>query len=155
MKKFLKRNKVFVIGIIFFVIILAVIMIALWDILIPSGGSAYGNRLENIEKVLPKDGDIDKIISALEEDKKVIDANFSRSGKILNFFVDVKPGTDKKTGTTFANKILEDLTEEQQAYFDIQVYFTCKTEELKEDEDSIYPFIAYKHRTSTVFSLSN
>lgn len=155
MKKFYKKNKTLVIGIGIFVVILIVILIALWDILIPSNGSAYGNRLENMETVLPSDSVIEEIISELEGNSKVKKASFNRSGKILNFFIDVEVGTDKVSSLSYANKILEHLTDGQKTYFDIQVYFTCETEQLGEDDKSIYPFIAYKHRTSTVFVVGN
>ena len=155
MKKFFKKNKVFVIGILFFIIVFAVIIIALWDILIPSGGSLYGNRLNGIEEVLPSDDKIEEIVGDLESEDKVLKASFSRSGKILNFIVDVKPDTTKKVCTSYAGGILEHLTDDQISYFDIQVYFTSETEELEEDEKSIYPIIAYKHRTSTNFSTNN
>lgn len=152
---FLKKNKVYAIGIVVFLIALVAIVIALWDILIPSGGSVYGNRLEGIEENVPSDTVINEIKNDLKSNTHVKEVEYTISGKILNFVIDVEVGTDKVSSVSFANKILEHLTEGQKSYFDIQVYFTCKGEELAEGEESIYPFVAYKHRTATVFTTTN
>ena len=152
---FLKKNKVYAIGIIVFLIALVAIVIALWDILIPNSGSVYGNRLEGIEENMPSDTIIDEIKNDLKSNTHVKEVEYTISGKILNFVIDVEVGTDKVSSVSFANKILEHLTEGQKNYFDIQVYFTCQSEELAEGEESIYPFVAYKHRTATVFTTTN
>ena len=150
-----KKNKVLFGGLVAFVVILLVIVIALWDILIPNNGSEYGNRLDGIEEMLPGDSVIDTMLTELEAIDKIKSVSYTRSGKILNFIIDVEPGTDKASNVSYANKILEYLTDGQKGYFDIQVYFTCKSEELGEGVESIYPFIAYKHRTGTVFTTTN
>ena len=131
---FFKKNKIYVIGIGVFLIALVVIIIALWDILIPNSGSVYGNRLEGIEENMPSDTIIDEIKNDLKSNTHVKEVEYTISGKILNFMIDVEVGTDKVSSVSFANKILEHLTDGQKNYFDIQVYFTCKSEELEEGE---------------------
>ncbi len=153
--KYLKKNKIYLVGIVIFLIAVIAIIIALWDILIPNDGSVYGNRLDNIEEYMPNDTVFEEIKSDLISNDHIKEVEYTISGKILNFMIDVEVGTDKISSVSFANKILEHLSEDAKNYFDIQVYFTCKTEELAEGDESIYPFIAYKHRTATVFTTTN
>lgn len=110
------------------------------------GKPVYGNRLDGIEEVMVTDDDFSKLSGILEKEKIVVSASGSRSGRILNYIVEVKSKTKAKDAKALTNVILKNLSEDQIAYFDIQVFFTC------EDETEGYPMIGYKNKENKNFS---
>lgn len=110
------------------------------------GKPVYGNRLDGIDKVMVDDAYFAKISETLEKQKIVSEASGQRSGRILNYTIVVKDKTKTKDAKALTNTILESLSKDQVAYFDIQVFFTC------EKEMDGYPMIGYKNKENKKFS---
>lgn len=144
--EFIKKHKFYIIGGIIFVIIMAFAIYGVCELVLPnSGKNIYGNRLEGIEAVKVSDDTVRRIKQELEDSEKVNTVTYHLSGRILNFSIDVKKDTDLITSVSFADKLLEFLSEEQKKYFDIQVFLVCSEDE----ESTLYPYIGYKHKNST------
>lgn len=129
--------------------ILLVIFIALFLFLrifmVDSKKDKYGNRLDGIEKVQISDETISKMtqdINALEEVEKI---EYRLQGRLIYLSLEVKAEVSKDTAKEIAAKTLNYFTDEEKAYYDIQIIITS----LGENTD--YPFIGYKHKTESVF----
>ena len=120
---FIKRNKKLLVVIVIFLVSL-VGAIQLKNILFPSGGAIYGNRLEGIEEV-----EISKDL-----DKQVLEL--------------LKDGIMKAdvTAKSYADKTLTLFAEKQLKYYDIQVFMK------KDVESKEFPIIGYKHQDKSGFT---
>lgn len=133
------------------VIVIVIFAIALLVISLPRiGVSVYGDRLNGISDVLPNDKTISDIKSDISSDKNVKSVDYKNETRILNFMVDVNDGTTNDNAKTMANKIITHLSDDQLKYFDIQVFFTCKTN----STSTLFPVVAYRHRGDTEFSFN-
>jgi hypothetical protein len=137
--RFIKKHSHVIVGtvIVIFLIILAIIV---KNFFFPSdSGVYYGTRLEGIEKVKIKD----KALKSIEEDlkDKTKSVNARIQGRIVyvdivsNDDIEIQPAKD------FAYSVLNALTDEQKAYYDIQVMVN---NEAKKDE---FPIVGYKHHS--------
>lgn len=148
---FIKKYKYYIVG----VVIVLVLLLAFYGIaklLLPNSSSdLYGNRLDGIEEVKISNDTINKIKEEISANEAVSSVTYHLSGRIVNVTVDVKDGTDLVTATGFADKVLMNLSDEQKAYYDVQVFLTCK----ENAESEQYPYIGYKHKTSVGFKWNN
>jgi len=144
--KFIKKNLFTIIAIIVF-LLLVVLLIQVKNIFFPDEGSAiYGNRLEGIEKVKINDSKKKKIKEAVTSDGIASKATVRISGKIIdvNIVVNMEASYDSAKG--IANKVLENLSDEEKKYYDIQVFIN------KEEKTDNFPIIGYKHHAKEAFS---
>ncbi|MCI9234184.1 MAG: hypothetical protein HFH08_06330 [Bacilli bacterium] len=146
--KFLKRHIIAVIVI----IILFIISIALFILvrqMLGSGneGTIYGNRLDGIEKVGLKEATLEKIATEMKKNEYVKKVTHRIEGKTINFTVDVAPGTSVENSKKVVEPMLTILTEQERAFYDIQIFITCK----EQADSEGYPMNGYKHRTSSEF----
>lgn len=137
--KFVKKHshKIVSVVIVIFLIILAILV---KNFFFPSdNGVYYGTRLDGITKVKVKDEALKKIESSLKEKAKSVTARVQ--GRII--YVDVVANDDVEIqgAKDLAGKIYEALTDEQKAYYDIQLMVN---NEAKKDE---FPIVGYKHHT--------
>lgn len=148
--KFIKKNKILVIFITVFALVMIFAVIGIVKLLMPNGGtSVYGDRLSGIENVQIKDTTIGIIKESILDTGKVESIDYDLRGKLMNFIIIVKDTTDKVTATALTDKILSNLSEDEKKFYDIQVFVNTKA------ESEIYPIIGYKHTTSLNFSWSN
>ena len=124
---FIKRNKKLLVVITVFLVAL-VAGIQLKNILYPSGGAIYGNRLEGIEEVKLAEN-LDKQIQ--EKLKDIVSK------------VEVRISSVAKDNS---KKILELFAEKQLNYYDIQVFLK------KETDATDFPIIGYKHQNKDKFT---
>lgn len=140
---FIKRNKKLLIVIVIFLVGL-ICAIQLKNILFPSGGAIYGNRLDGIEDVEISD-DLDKQI--LEKVSDISSSVTVRvSGRIVNINMVVNDDVSTATAKESAKKVLEVFAEKQLNYYDIQVLIT------KNIETTDFPIIGYKHEDKSGFT---
>lgn len=140
---FIKRNKKLLIVIVVFLIGL-VCAIQLKNILFPSGGAIYGNRLDGIEEVEIAE-DLDKQI--LEKVSEISSSVTIRtSGRIVNITMTVNDDVSVSTAKEYAKKTLEVFAEKQLSYYDIQVLIK------KNIETTDFPIIGYKHEDKSGFT---
>ena len=143
--EFIKKNKILVsllaIAIIFFVAILIIIFSNL-----SIGNNEYGNRLDNIEKYPISNEVIDEIKTDISSYEKVTSVSYNLEGKLANFILTVDDSLEEETSKNYANKILENLSDDIKNYYDIQILVDSDNE-----ESEVYPIIGYKHKTTDVF----
>lgn len=150
-----KKQKYTTICIVIFIILLFVAYLVYNMVFGSRGTPVMGNRLDGIEEVALVDETWDKILTALKDNKNVIDAkkvteNEGTEDRILNIIVVMKDGVKNSEAKKLTKLVTEQLSEAQLAYFDIEIYFTNEN-----TESSGYPMIAYKNKNSDSFSYSN
>ena len=133
-------------------VIIGIVIYGLIKIVLPdSNVSLYGNRQENTVKI--SDARIKSTNDFIKGNDFVVSSKTYVGGVlIVNIVVDVKKDTKLLTIESMLNKALESYTEEEKADYDFQVFVTCKEDT---SEDSVYPIIGYKHKTSLVFKWTN
>ena len=140
---FIKRNKKLLVVITVFLVAL-VAGIQLKNILYPSGGAIYGNRLDGIKEVeLAKD--LDRQIQEKLKDF-VSKVEVRTSGRIVNITMIVNPDISSSVAKDNSKKIFELFAEKQLNYYDIQVFLK------KETDATDFPIIGYKHQNKDGFT---
>ena len=146
-------NKKIKIGLIVLVIlIIAVIIYGLIKVIMPDSTiSFYGNRQESAVKI--SDSKIKETVSKIKESEFINSANAYVGGVlIVNIVIDVKKDTKLLLIESMLDKVLELYTDKEKKDYDFQVFVTCKEDT---EENSAYPIIGYKHKTSLAFKWTN
>lgn len=147
--KFIKKNKLTIIGLIIFIVVIIFAILGIIKLIMPNGSKdLYGNRLDGIENYSINESIINDIKDELQKNKSVLSVNYDLKGKIVNFIITVDNSMDKLTATSLADKILAKFDENLQSFYDFQVF--VKTNE----ESEIFPIIGYKHTSAVNFSWS-
>ena len=107
----------------------------------------YGSRIKDIKKYPIKDEEKKKIEEGIMEHAEKCDIRIA--GRLVYVDVYVKPGIDIATAKSFGNIVLENLSDDQKGYYDIQILVGSKT------NDSEYPLIGYKHHKKAEFRWAN
>lgn len=148
MKDIIKRKKKLIIALSICVILVLALCIA-YEVIFANNSGKYGNRLEGIQKVNITKTQQKKIkdnIETLEISKSV---SVYLTGKILKTVVVLKDDVAlDKSKETYA-KLLEQLTDEQKKYFDIEIFLEKKV------KDESFPIIGYKHHNKENVSWTN
>ena len=144
-----------IIKIIVALVLLAVIGIVIYElvkIILPdSSVSLYGNRQENTATISHER--ISKTIGVIKENSFINSANAYVGGVlIVNIVIDVKKDTKLLTIESMLDKVLAVYTDKEKADYDFQVFVTCKEDT---GDDSAYPIIGYKHKSSLAFKWTN
>ena len=114
------------------------------NILYPSGGAIYGNRLDGIEEVKLAE-DLDRQIQEKLKDF-VSKVEVRTSGRIVNITMIVNPDISSSVAKDNSKKIFELFAEKQLNYYDIQVFLK------KETDATDFPIIGYKHQNKDGFT---
>ena len=86
----------------------------------------YGDRLDGIDKVKITDEQTKKIKDSLLEQTNVLDTNINLRGKIYNVVILVGDNAPINDVKGYANIVRDSLTEDQNKYFDLQVFIYKK-----------------------------
>ena len=143
--EFIKKNKILVSLLVIAIVFFAAIMIIIFSNL-SIGNNEYGNRLDNIEKYPISDEAINEIKTDISSYEKVTSVSYNLEGKLANFILTVDDSLEEETAKNYANKILENLSDDVKNYYDIQVLVDSDNE-----ESEVYPIIGYKHKTTDMF----
>lgn len=143
------------IKIIFLVLVVVVIFVlgyGIVKVVLPNSSiSLYGNRLEGAVRI--PDARFTKTNELIKESEFVNSVKSYKSGVlIVNIVIDIKKDTNLLSIESMLDKVLELYTEEEKKDYDFQVFVTCKEDT---SEDSAYPIIGYKHKTSLSFKWTN
>ena len=146
MKNFIKNNKVtvvaFIIRVIFVILVFAVKLT-----FFPNEGTAiYGDRLDGIEEVEITDKQQEDIIKSLEDKDEVKKVSCDIKGRTLNVLITVNDDVELDPAKALTSSITENLEEDQTSYYDIQVFIS------KDNDDTRFPIIGYKHQNKDGFS---
>ena len=149
MKKFIKNNKLtvitFIICLVFVILVFAIKLTFFPD----EGRAIYGDRLDGIEEVKITSKQEKNIVSKLEEKDEVKSVDTDIKGRILNVIITVNDDVELDPAKALAPVITENLEEDQNGYYDIQVFIKKSNE-----EDTRFPIIGYKHQDKDEFSWS-
>ena len=141
--KNIKKNKLLVLFLILLTIFVA-FSVKLIIIFTESDEVAfYGTRLEGIDKVKIDDNAITKKVS----DKigpDIISATARTQGRIVNLMITIKGNISRDTAKEDAQRAIEEFSEDERNYYDIQIFIN-KTEEAEDSKQ--FPIIGYKHHT--------
>lgn len=148
MMNYIKKHKKKVCIISVVVIILILVLLCLHTLMPDMTKSTWGNRLENIEKYPIANSDISKIKDSITGTGKATDVTYRLSGRTMNFIINVNSGVSRKDAEGLTSHITDNLSDDIKSYYDIEVYFTTS------GDDTSYPFMGYKHKTSSTFSFS-
>ncbi len=143
MKRVFSENKVLLVLAIIILISFVVIGVSLVMYFYSGNGKdSYGDRLEGIEEVQIDDNVGDLVKELYKEDKAFNDVIVNVKGKIIYINIDLKENLSLVDTQSLAIKSLEVFSEEEKAFYDIQIIITAKT---VEEESDIYPLMGYKN----------
>lgn len=148
MKDIIKRKKKLIIALSICVILVLALCIA-YEVIFANNSGKYGNRLEGIQKVNITKTQQKKIkdnIETLEISKSV---SVYLTGKILKTVVVLKDDVALDKSKETYVKLLEQLTDKQKKYFDIEIFLEKKV------KDESFPIIGYKHHNKENVSWTN
>ena len=146
MKNFIKNNKVAVVAFIICVIFV-ILVFAVKLTFFPNEGTAiYGDRLDGIEEVEITDKQQEDIIKSLEDKDEVKEVSCDIKGRTLNVLITVNDDVELDPAKALTSSITDILEEDQTSYYDIQVFIS------KDNDDTIFPIIGYKHQNKDEFS---
>ena len=146
MKNFIKNNKVTVVAFIICVIFV-ILVFAVKLTFFPNEGTAiYGDRLDGIEEVEITDKQQEDIIKSLEDKDEVKKVSCDIKGRTLNVLITVNDGVELDPAKSLTSSITDNLEEDQTSYYDIQVFIS------KDNDDTRFPIIGYKHQDKDEFS---
>ena len=146
MKNFIKNNKVTVVAFIICVIFV-ILVFAVKLTFFPNEGTAiYGDRLDGIEEVEITDKQQEDIIKSLEDKDEVKKVSCDIKGRTLNVLITVNDGVELDPAKSLTSSITDNLEEDQTSYYDIQVFIS------KDNDDTRFPIIGYKHQNKDGFS---
>jgi len=91
-----------------------------------NGSSKYGDRLDGIENVMITDEKKMNVVNKLKEDKKVLDAKVTVTGKIIYIRIVFNAGTHLDDAKSIAVKSLEEFSDEEMKFYDLN--FTLKSD---------------------------
>lgn len=146
MKNFIKNNKVTVVAFIICVIFV-VLVFAVKLTFFPNEGTAiYGDRLDGIEKVEITDKQQKDIIKSLEDKDEVKSADTDIKGRTLNVLITVNDDVELDPAKALTSSVIDNLKKDQTSFYDIQVFIS------KDNDDTRFPIIGYKHQDKDEFS---
>lgn len=146
MKNFIKNNKVTVVAFIICVIFV-ILVFAVKLTFFPNEGTAiYGDRLDGIEEVEITDKQQEDIIKSLEDKDEVKKVSCDIKGRTLNVLITVNDDVELDPAKALTSSITDNLEEDQTSYYDIQVFIS------KDNDDTRFPIIGYKHQNKDEFS---
>lgn len=145
--EFIKKHCFFVISLTILLVVTIVGIVVAKNLFFSSKGDVFGNRLDGIEEHQVTDSDISKIKNDLGSLEQISSIENNIVGKRINFIIKVKSEVDVITSKGYADKILENLSDDITKFYDIQVMITNEDE-----ENQNYPIIGYKHKTKAGFT---
>lgn len=143
--RFLKKNKLAILLIVFFIIITAVLYGA-YRLFQGDNGVVYGHRLDGIEAVVITLDQENKLIEELKGNENVSNVEISIIGKTVNIIITVLDNATLDIAKGIGNLTLGYFEKDQLAYYDLQV-FIKKTDTAQNN----FPIIGYKHNKSAAY----
>lgn len=128
--KFVKNNKAICLMIF---IILACVIISVCLLLkyfyFGSGNSKYGDRLDGIENVEITDEHQNSVVEKLKSEEIVSDAKIDIIGKRICIRIVFNDGTLLDSAKNVAVKIIDEFSEEEQGFYDLEFTLVCSATE--------------------------
>lgn len=131
--------------IIIFVIIL-IILILSFMIYLNLFNNTSSNRFKDIENYKLTKEEKNSVKEKIKELENIEEVDIYTNSKIIRIFIKLTDDIDFDQIKTVSNSLLEEFSNENLSYYDVEVFVESKNE-----ESDIYPKIGYKHKTSEEF----
>lgn len=141
--KFIKKHRLLFIFLGIILVFVVILLIMLKEFMIGAGNNVYGNRLDGIDKVAVNQEKISTIEEEIVKDDSVNSLKYDLRGRLISIIIEVKDGITMDKVKEVGNKIIGYFDDEEKTYYDIQLFVKCDN-----IENTEFPVIAYKHKTS-------
>ncbi len=138
----MKSKKKYIIAIIAVFLLILIVMGFLWlkNAFYPNESTViYGNRLDGRSKVEIKEETKKQIQEKVAE--QTTKCTVRIAGRIINITMTMKDGISRDDAKNISNSILENFSDEEKGYYDIQFLISHET------NNQEFPIIGYKHHT--------
>ena len=139
--KFIKKNIGAIIAIVIIILLLIGVYFVKQTFFSAETEAIYGNRLEGIDKVKITKEKKNQIIDSLKEGSEKTTIRIA--GKIIYVNITVNADTSLEAAKGLGNKVLESLSDEEKAFYDVQIIIQ------KNSESKQFPIIGYKQHTKS------
>lgn len=150
--KFIKKYKkefILLLAAALIILFCGIAFIVMW---FAGGSDKYGDRLDGIKKVELSNGYLNDMVGFIKDGKNYVsNVTYNVEGRLVSFMVTVIDDTDVDSTKSMGDILIENFTKKELAYYDIQLYVIDSGKK----EDTRYPIIGYKHKTSENFVWSN
>ena len=137
--KFIKKNISAVVAIVVFVLVVVGLLYFKEVFSADDATAIYGSRLEGRETIEITEERINQLKKAINDSSN--ETTVRIAGRIIEVIVDVKDDVSIKDAKELGTPIVYAFTEEERAYYDIQIFLT------NEKNTQQFPAIGYKHHT--------
>ena len=142
--EFMKKHMSLVIVAIILVLALVGFLL-LKSLFFPNEAKAiYGSRLEGRDKVEISDATKAKIEKKLAANTSIVKVRIA--GRIIYIDMTVVDGVDVGAAKELANSALEELSDSEKSYYDIQAIISSDT------NNTQFPIIGYKHHSKAAYT---
>lgn len=139
MKRFIKKHKVAIVGIVI-LLIFVILLLILKSIFFPNENKAiYGSRINGRKNVEISDSTKNKIKSDLSE--MTSEAKVRVAGRTVEVLYKVNNDVSRDDAKALGNKVLEELSDKEKNYYDVQIFVE------NDGNEAQFPIIGYKHHT--------
>ena len=139
--KFIKKHINMIVAIAILILLVVGLLLAK-EIFFPNETKAiYGTRLEGKEKVPITNDHINRVKEAIKD--STITTEVRVAGRIIYVDITVNPDVTVEGAKGLGNTIVEVFSEEEKAYYDIQILIANSANEAQ------FPIIGYRHHTRT------
>ncbi len=149
--KFIRSHKILIAILITFVLIIIIGIVIFLKLSPDQKKDVYGNRLTEINQHQINQETLEKMKTEMQKTEEIQTVSSNIKGRLINIIIQVGASVPKEVAIQSANKTLEYFTEEDKAYYDMQVFIAINKEENSAGENPIYPIIGYKHKTSSTY----
>lgn len=139
---FIKKNKKILI---ICVVVILFIFMCFKLFFVDGTKDAYGSRLKGISKMKISNTQVKDIKNEITSSNETDKVDYVLKGRLVNILITLKKGTSIDVGKELANKSIKVLDDEQNKYYDVQVFL------LSDESDDNYPLIGYKNKNRNDF----
>jgi len=147
-KKVVKRKrKKLKVGYVLAALVILLVLIVAIKMILPTGSSKYGNRLDGIKKIKFGKDEKNKIVEKIKSNEKVTDAKIDVQGKRIDIIFYVSKETNLEDARNIANSSLGEISDEVKKFYDIEFMIDKKTKD-RDENDKSFPDMGYKNAKS-------
>ena len=141
----MKKKKV--IKLVTIILVLLIAFLAIFMIYQNLFASSNNTRFDGVEDHKLTNDEINPAKDAFKEIETIDDVDIFINSKIIKIVVNLKEDVDFEQIKTLSNQVLTNFSEDNLAFYDVEIYVESMNE-----ESEIYPQIGYKHKSNSEFS---
>lgn len=139
----MKKKIVKIIIIFVIVLVIAILSFMIYRNLFKDTSS---DRFKDIDNYKLTNDEINSVKGKINELENIDDIDVYANSKIIRIFIKLTDDIDFEQIKTVSNSLLEDFSEKNLSYYDVEIFVESKNE-----ESEVYPKIGYKHKTNKEF----